>query len=132
MRCAIALLPPPNHGKAGRLASCVDGDLDGTALGSHGENHEFGRYVRGLCSICTDGSFDQTLDLLLRAYSVARNNHMISRHELASIVAKHVVYDGQEVETRTLSYAAHTLNRTVLGGMVLLQTSSWPFANPTV
>ena len=97
MRHCSPLLLKTNYGKAGRLASCVHGDLDCTALGSQGGNHEFGRYVRGLCFLCTEGSFDQALDLLLRAYSVARNDHMISRHELASIVAKHVVYDGQEV-----------------------------------
>lgn len=98
MRHCSPLLLKTNNGKVGRLAACVDGDLRCTALGSQGGNHEFGRYVRGLCSLCTEGSFDQSFDLLLRAYSVARSDRMISRHELASIVAKHVVYDGQEVE----------------------------------
>jgi len=59
----------------------------------------FNRYVRGLCVVCNEGSFDQMLDMLLRAYSVARGDCTITRNEMAAILAKHVIYDDSEVCT---------------------------------
>lgn len=47
--------------------------------------------------VCNEGSFDQMLDVLLRAYSVARDDRTITRNEMAAILAKHVLYEGSEV-----------------------------------
>ena len=60
---------------------------------------QFNRYVRGLCVICNEGTFDQMLELLFRAYAVARDDRTISRREMAAILAKHVVYEDAEVMT---------------------------------
>lgn len=62
----------------------------------------FNRYVRGLCVVCNEGSFDQTLDVLFRAYSVARDDRTINRNEMAAILAKHVLYEDSEVCTPLL------------------------------
>lgn len=59
--------------------------------------NKFNRYVRGLCVVCHEGSVDQMLGVLFRAYSVARDDGTITRNEMASILAKHVVYEDAEV-----------------------------------
>lgn len=81
-----------------------DEDSYATAGGSvSGAKDGFNRYIRGLCVVCNEGSFDQILDVLFRAYSVARNDRTISRNEMAAILAKHVLYEDSEVCTLLLS-----------------------------
>eukprot|EP00752_Nemacystus_decipiens_P003990 g3655.t1 len=63
--------------------------------GSDGKDG-FSRYVRGLCVVCNEGSFDQMLEVLFRAYSVARGDRTITRNEMAAILAKHVTYEDSE------------------------------------
>lgn len=74
-----------------------DADSCGGAEGRQDAKRQFNSYIKGLCAICTNGDFNKMLELLLRAYSTARNNCMITRSEVAAILDKHVVYEDSEV-----------------------------------
>ncbi|CAM9686762.1 unnamed protein product [Scytosiphon promiscuus] len=87
------------------LAPAIRGSGEDSAVGdvgngnTHGTSEakgQFGSYIRGVCVICNEGSFDQTLDVLFRAYSRARGGHTITRTEMAAILAKHVIYEDSE------------------------------------
>eukprot|EP00903_Cladosiphon_okamuranus_P006566 g6414.t1 len=83
-----------------------DEDSCATAEGSVSDDSKdkFNRYVRGLCVVCNEGSVDQRLDVLLRAYSVTRDDSTITRNEMAAILAKHVLYE--DAERRVIPRAA--------------------------
>lgn len=88
---------------------------------------QFNRYVRGLCFICKEGSFDQALDVLLRAYSSARDDRTITRNEVAAILAKHVVYENSEVLFKVARTDARTPScETVLDRSLWYQTAATP------
>lgn len=83
---------------------------------------QFNRYIRGLCVICNEGSFDQMLDVLFRGYAVARNDGTISRREMAAILANHVVYDDSEVMMRPFDVKLRTsAGRMSVGGSSSLE-----------
>lgn len=96
-----ATLPLPalicSHSCTMGFSHHTDGDMCGAGERARDANSGFTRYVRGLCALCTEGSFEQTLDILFMAYSTARNDGMICRTEMAAILAKHAVYDDCEV-----------------------------------
>lgn len=71
--------------------SCGSADARGVNQG------DFSCYVRGLCTLCREGTFDQVLSLMLRVYSTAREEQLIGRAELAAILESHIVYDDFEV-----------------------------------
>ncbi|CAB1119982.1 unnamed protein product [Ectocarpus sp. CCAP 1310/34] len=75
--------------KTGSYGAAEGGGCDTT-------KEQFNRYVKGMCVVCNEGSFDQVLDLLFRAYSTARDDCTITRNEMAAILSKHVVYEDSE------------------------------------
>ncbi|CAM9907199.1 unnamed protein product [Ectocarpus sp. 6 AP-2014] len=78
--------------KKGSYGAAEGGGCDTT-------KEQFNRYVKGMCVVCNEGSFDQVLDLLFRAYSTARDDCTITRNEMAAILSKHVVYEDSEDPT---------------------------------
>lgn len=67
--------------------------------------------------VCNEGSFGHILDVLFRAYAVARDDRTITRNEMATILAKHVIYEDSEVTRywvmhRTTKTSAELTNRT--------------------
>lgn len=77
------------------------------ASGHHASNDfsryikgDFSHYIKGLCALCNNGNFDQTLAMLFRAYSSAADHCVVTRDEVSAILASHVVYADSEVRYR--------------------------------
>ncbi|CAM9326803.1 unnamed protein product [Hapterophycus canaliculatus] len=92
------------------------GSVGNDSCGSAGDGGcaakgQFSHYVRGLCVVCNEGSFDQILDVLFRAYSRARGGQTITRTEMAVMLAKHVIYEDSEGPTTTKERVYRWLKR---------------------
>ncbi|CAM9511192.1 unnamed protein product, partial [Laminaria digitata] len=95
----IAAEALPHDSTADDNEAKVDAEPVAGASGHHASN-DFSRYIKGLCALCNNGNFDQTLAMLFRAYSSAADHCVVTRDEVAAILASHVVYADSEARYR--------------------------------
>ncbi|CAN0056450.1 unnamed protein product [Ectocarpus fasciculatus] len=103
--------PTTQRAMAGRVETAKTAAEGG---GCDTTKEQFNRYVKGMCVVCNEGSFDQVLDLLFRAYSTARDDCTITRNEMAAILSKHVVYEDSEDPTEEKDRVYRWLKRQFL------------------
>ena len=87
---------PLAYATCGEVQARVSTEPTAGASGHHASN-DFSRYVKGLCALCNNGNFDQISAMLFRAYSKSADDCVITRDEVATILANHVVYTNSDV-----------------------------------